>query len=253
MNAPLIHQNRADDLPFDLIGSQGQPRSSVSSGRLKRRLIGVALFLGLLSLFLYAGQLAAETVNINKADIAAMQEHLPGIGPVKSQAIVDYRKKNGSFKSVNDLKNVPGIGDATLKSIKSKVSTSKGVTRASKDFKAKKASSSSSTKKSTNSKSSSASSKKKSSKDKDQKSKSASSSKKTDKSKKESSKKKASSKKDASKKSTSKKSTSKKSTPKKSTSKDKSSSKKSSQKKKDSKKSAKDKAASKSSSSTTKK
>lgn len=91
----------------------------------------------LLVLPLWASQVVAETVNINKADTAAMQEHLPGIGPVKSQAIVDYRKKHGSFKSVDDLKNVPGIGDATLKGIRRNVSTTSGVTGASKGFKAK--------------------------------------------------------------------------------------------------------------------
>ncbi len=56
----------------------------------------------------------ADVVNINKADTAALQANLDGIGPVKAKAIVKYRKKHGSFKSVNDLGNVPGIGRETM-------------------------------------------------------------------------------------------------------------------------------------------
>ena len=45
-------------------------------------------------------------------------DSLKGIGPTKAKAIIDYRKKNGPFKSVDDLENVPGIGPATLKDIR---------------------------------------------------------------------------------------------------------------------------------------
>ncbi len=112
------------------------------------------LLTAFLALIIWTSGAAAEVVNINKANASAMQENLPGIGPVKSQAIVDYRNKHGSFKSLDDLKNVPGIGDATVKKIRSKASTNKGMTKASKDFKAKSASSSHSEPKSAKSKSS---------------------------------------------------------------------------------------------------
>ncbi|MCB1875207.1 MAG: helix-hairpin-helix domain-containing protein [Chromatiales bacterium] len=81
------------------------------------------------------GTATAGTVNINKADVEALQENLPGIGPVKAKAIVDYRKKNGPFKNVDDLKQVPGIGDKLLSKIRKDASLSKGATSASKDFK----------------------------------------------------------------------------------------------------------------------
>lgn len=55
-------------------------------------------------------------VHLNSANIAAL-ETLPGIGAAKAQAILDYRTAHGPYKSVNDLLNVKGIGDATLKKL----------------------------------------------------------------------------------------------------------------------------------------
>lgn len=52
----------------------------------------------------------AAAVNINTADSQALAENLSGVGPKKAQAIVDYRKAHGPFKSIDDLTNVKGIG-----------------------------------------------------------------------------------------------------------------------------------------------
>lgn len=71
---------------------------------------------------------AAETVNLNKANAAAIQQNLIGIGPVKAEAIISYRKKNGKFKSIDDLQNVKGLGPALIKKNKRYLSLSKGVT-----------------------------------------------------------------------------------------------------------------------------
>jgi competence protein ComEA len=49
-------------------------------------------------------------------------ESLNGIGPVKAKAIIDYRSKNGAFKTVDDLKKVSGIGDKTLEKLKKDIS-----------------------------------------------------------------------------------------------------------------------------------
>ncbi len=73
------------------------------------------LIIAACSLLLSTALYAAEMVNINKADAAAIQQNLVGIGPVKAEAIVSYRKKNGKFKSVADLQNVKGLGPALLK------------------------------------------------------------------------------------------------------------------------------------------
>lgn len=56
-------------------------------------------------------------ININNA-LAQDLERLPGIGPTKAQAIVLYRQENGSFKKLEDILKVPGIGQVTYDSIK---------------------------------------------------------------------------------------------------------------------------------------
>ena len=56
-----------------------------------------------------------DTVDINKANIESLQKNLQGAGPVKEQAIVDYRDKNSSFKPVNDLRNVSGFYDEIVR------------------------------------------------------------------------------------------------------------------------------------------
>jgi competence protein ComEA len=56
-------------------------------------------------------------IDLNKADVAELQ-NLPGIGPAKAAAIMEYREKNGKFKSTEDLKNISGIGDKTFEKLK---------------------------------------------------------------------------------------------------------------------------------------
>ena len=66
---------------------------------------------------------AIAAININTASKEEL-DALPGVGPVKAQAIVDYRKANGPFKTIDDLKKVNGIGDATFEKLKSGISVS---------------------------------------------------------------------------------------------------------------------------------
>jgi competence protein ComEA len=56
----------------------------------------------------------AGPVDINKADAATIAKELQGIGLSRAQAIVDYRSKNGAYKSAEDLRKVKGIGAKTL-------------------------------------------------------------------------------------------------------------------------------------------
>jgi competence protein ComEA len=69
----------------------------------------------LVLLFALAGSaVAGETVNINTADAGTIDRVLVNIGPAKAQAIVDYRKANGAFRSAEQLALVKGIGLKTV-------------------------------------------------------------------------------------------------------------------------------------------
>lgn len=59
-------------------------------------------------------------VNINTANQSEL-DSLPGIGPSIAQKIIDYREENGNFKTIEELQNVKGIGDAKYEEIKDRV------------------------------------------------------------------------------------------------------------------------------------
>ncbi|HUQ30385.1 MAG TPA: helix-hairpin-helix domain-containing protein [Candidatus Paceibacterota bacterium] len=65
----------------------------------------------------------AELININTADAAAL-DTLPGIGPSKAAAIIDYRTQQGPFAVIADIQNVSGIGPATFANIQSLITVS---------------------------------------------------------------------------------------------------------------------------------
>ena len=68
----------------------------------------------ILSLALVGAAIAGETVNINTADAATIDRVLVNVGPAKAQAIVDYRRANGAFRSAEQLAMVKGIGLKTV-------------------------------------------------------------------------------------------------------------------------------------------
>ena len=86
------------------------------------------LVLLLFFLFLYASPLSFSSrtvssairyeqpdarIDINSADSELLQT-LPGVGPVLSEAIVDWRSEHGTFRTKEELLQVPGIGEKTL-------------------------------------------------------------------------------------------------------------------------------------------
>lgn len=76
----------------------------------------------LMSLMLFFSLTAhAETVDINKADVQTLSSQLSGIGEKKAQAIVDYRKINGEFRSVDELSRVKGISGKTIEKNRDKL------------------------------------------------------------------------------------------------------------------------------------
>jgi len=65
-------------------------------------------------------KVSSGPININRATLRQL-DALDGIGPVIAGRIIDYRKKNGSFLTIDDLQKVSGIGAAKFAQIKSKV------------------------------------------------------------------------------------------------------------------------------------
>ena len=72
----------------------------------------------------------ADISNINRAKelsnheliiIKNINDEIPGIGDVKANSIIIYRESNGNFKSIEDLKNVDGIGEKTFEKIKNNI------------------------------------------------------------------------------------------------------------------------------------
>lgn len=68
----------------------------------------------LLSLVLATSAFAADKVDINSADAAALAATLNGVGLAKAEAIVAHREQNGPFQSADQLAEVKGIGLRTV-------------------------------------------------------------------------------------------------------------------------------------------
>ncbi len=73
---------------------------------IKKTLLAVCLLIPTL--------LFAETVNINTADKEALMTSIKGIGEKRAEAIIAYREQNGSFKSVEELADVRGVGPSIV-------------------------------------------------------------------------------------------------------------------------------------------
>ena len=73
---------------------------------IKKTLLAVCLLIPTL--------LFAETVNINTADKEVLMTSIKGVGEKRAEAIIAYREQNGSFKSVEELADVRGVGPSIV-------------------------------------------------------------------------------------------------------------------------------------------
>jgi competence protein ComEA len=62
-----------------------------------------------------------EKLNLNTADVAALQSTLTGVGKAKAEAIVAYRSEHGPFSSLDELLEVKGIGQALFERNRNKL------------------------------------------------------------------------------------------------------------------------------------
>lgn len=81
------------------------------------------LLMTLLCCFAFS-QSALAAIDINTATQAEL-EAIDGIGPAKAKAIIDYRSKNGPFKSLSELDKVKGFGKTTVRKLKGDLVVSK--------------------------------------------------------------------------------------------------------------------------------
>ncbi|MEK4147250.1 helix-hairpin-helix domain-containing protein [Robertmurraya sp. FSL W8-0741] len=63
---------------------------------------------------------ANQKININKATAPEL-ETLPGIGPAKAEAIIEYRESNGPFKAIEDIMSISGFGEKTFEKLKESI------------------------------------------------------------------------------------------------------------------------------------
>lgn len=69
-----------------------------------------------------SGESQNGRINLNEADSTTLQT-IPGIGPAKAKAVIDYRDSVGQFKSIEDIKKISGIGDKTFDKMKELIDT----------------------------------------------------------------------------------------------------------------------------------
>jgi competence protein ComEA len=96
-----------------------------------RRLFCIGLLAATLLVAASGSAVSAEEklVNINTASAAELAG-LKGIGDAKAKLIVEYREKNGPFKSVEDLSQVKGIGEKMVAKLRPAITTGQGAAAA---------------------------------------------------------------------------------------------------------------------------
>ncbi|MBP2241696.1 competence protein ComEA [Cytobacillus eiseniae] len=129
VNRPGVYEAETDERVIDMINKAGGLNDSADEAKINFAIrvedemviyvpeIGESLDEGD-GFILASGESSQKDgkVNINSADEAELQT-LPGIGPSKAKAIIDFRDKNGPFKAIEDLKLISGIGDKSYEKL----------------------------------------------------------------------------------------------------------------------------------------
>lgn len=106
--------------------ASGLPASNATSRGAQVALgVFLAIVVGLLAFRGYANHLGArptepakvDLIDLNTADPSELAQ-VPGVGPKMAEAIVDHRRLHGPFQSVDELKNVHGVGPITFEKIR---------------------------------------------------------------------------------------------------------------------------------------
>jgi competence protein ComEA len=105
VNNPGYYPIFTDDKIDDIIAAAGGLKEGVSLDNVE------------LAVCCENSQDIPQKIDINRAEAWLLQA-LPGVGEVKAQSIIDYRRQHGFFRDINELKNVPGFGDLSFESIK---------------------------------------------------------------------------------------------------------------------------------------
>ncbi len=84
---------------------------------LSKKLTAVALVFLVMAFLFAAEAVSAGKVNINLATAEELSQ-LKGIGPAVAQRIIEYRQAHGSFKKIDELIGVKGIGPKTFEAIR---------------------------------------------------------------------------------------------------------------------------------------
>jgi len=101
---PGFYPLKTGDSIGDIIQAAGGISSGADLGRLKLYIPDVE------------EEYQPQKIDINRAEVWLLQA-LPGIGEIRAQAIVDYRRQNGPFHNINELIKVKGIGATTYEQV----------------------------------------------------------------------------------------------------------------------------------------
>ena len=86
---------------------------------MKRKILSIAM-----ALFMSMSLVACQKEEVNSDEGQSGSEELQkisGIGEVKAKGIIQYREKNGGFNSIEEIKNIDGIGEKTFEKMKDQI------------------------------------------------------------------------------------------------------------------------------------